>query len=104
MTEWWFSQGVNQLKGAFGYPDNNPVLPDDLIVLFLQKYPEAKESFERLFPTMLPEEQNRLSELREAGNYQPPLEGIEATDYYMNKTNTAGIYHTGLYGGPVKRK
>lgn len=63
-TEWWIDdQGRNNLAGSYSDPSNPLILPDHLIVEYLLTYSVARESFKRLVPNMLPEEQARLMAL-----------------------------------------
>lgn len=64
MANWWFDeQGINNLRGVPGDPDNRPVLPDATIVQFLVENPQARIDFKAVVPTMLPAEQIRLNGL-----------------------------------------
>lgn len=59
---WWFdNQGVNNLKGVENDPTNRIILPDDSIINFLLRSPQARRDFQALVPTMLPDEQERLN-------------------------------------------
>ena len=63
-AEWWFDDsGANLLKGVDGDPDNPLLMWDDMIVDFLSTIPAALESFNRVVPTMLVDEQTRLNAL-----------------------------------------
>lgn len=62
--EWWVDeQGRNNLAGIPGSVTNPAILPDYLIVDLLLINPAAKESFRRMVPLMLPDEQERLNGL-----------------------------------------
>lgn len=64
MSNWWIDNtGRNTLKGVPGDDSNRPILTDDEIVSFLGRIPKARFDYLRLFPTMLPEEQDRLNEI-----------------------------------------
>jgi len=77
-AEWWYDDtGANLLKGVEGDPDNPIQLHGDMIVDFLSTIPAALDSFNRVVPTMLPEEQERLNAL---------AVGIPKYDYQNPKT------------------
>lgn len=60
-AEWWYDDtGTNMLKGVEGDEDNPILLQDNMIVDFLSTIPAALDSFNRVVPTMLSEEQDRL--------------------------------------------
>jgi len=64
VSEWWFNNsGQNLLSGIPDDEANPPKLSDSMIQQHLRRIPAARESFERLLPTMLPEEQERLNGL-----------------------------------------
>ena len=64
MSNFWInSSGQNTLKGSENNPLNLPVLTDIMILEFLKMYPKAREDFNQLLPSMLPEEQFRLESL-----------------------------------------
>jgi len=63
-AEWWYDDtGANLLKGVEDDPDNPILLWNDMIVDFLSTIPAALESFNRVVPTMLVAEQDRLNAL-----------------------------------------
>jgi len=97
--EWWIDDaGRNTLKGVYDDPDNPVVLPDEYILDFLRTIPEARESFNRLYPTMLPEEKERLDTLSMSALYiQPDIKVVE--DRFQARQNTVGIHTTGPNGG-----
>jgi len=77
-AEWWYDDsGNNLLKGVEDDPDNPISLHSDYIVDFLSTIPAAVDSFNRVVPNMLPEEQDRL---------WPLLEGIPKYTYQDPKT------------------
>lgn len=99
MTEWWYSQGnVNMLKGVEGDTSNPPRLTDAQILDFLRRFRVARESFNRLLPTMLPEEQERLDRLSMSAKYvQPDYKKVE--DDFQSRFNKAGVRTAGPRGG-----
>ena len=100
MAEWWLDSGGNNLlKGVPGDADNPPVLEDALIVAFLQEQPEARNSFNRLVPTMLQDEQLRLMTFTEG---EPTLTSIihdRIGDSFQHRLNTQKIRTSGPSGG-----
>jgi len=63
-VDWWYDDtGENLLKGVEDDPDNPIRLEGNLIVDFLCTIPAALESFNRLVPLMLVDEQTRLNAL-----------------------------------------
>jgi hypothetical protein len=73
MGNFWIREsGLNTLKGVEGESDNRPILPDLLIVNMLNENQQARDDFEKLFPTMTATEQERLLELFSYS--RPPLE------------------------------
>ena len=100
MAEWWISGiGDNMLKGVNDEPLNPIRLPDASIVDFLTRIPEARASFLRLVPLMLPDEQQRLLNLA-LYPFNNPLTGSEEqSDVFQHLMNTQGIRTTGPRGG-----
>ena len=97
--EWWINDvGQNTLKGVHGDVDNPPLLPDDYIFTFPRNIPEARASFDRLYPTMLPEERERLDPISEGARFvQPDIKATE--DAFQRSQNAVGIFTTGPNGG-----
>jgi hypothetical protein len=60
---WTFNNNKNGLAGVVGDADNPAVLDEDFIVHALHTSRIAACQFERLFPTLLPEEQARLLDI-----------------------------------------
>jgi len=99
MREWWVDNtGQNLLKGVEG-DELNPIrLDDSFIIDLLRRIPAARDSFNRLAPTMLPEEQERLEEIAQAAAFLQK-DYQEASDDFQGQQNTAGIRTTGSRGG-----
>lgn len=92
--EWWINNSNQNLLGGV----DPPRLPDDMIVSFLKTIPGARESFNRLVPQMLPEEQARLWPLAETAKYlQRDYKAVE--DDFQARLNKAGVRTAGRYGG-----
>lgn len=98
MAEWWYNNsGLNLLKGVLG-DENNPIrLSDTTIVDFLRRIPAARDSFERIVPNMLPEEQERLRLL--AASCQRLDRSYIYEDTFQGLMNRQGVRTTGRYGG-----
>lgn len=100
MKEWWCADnGENYLKGANDDPENPPRLPDDVIIDFIRQISEARASFFRLLPNMLPEEQDRLRDLITGGNIVPELDPQQEEDIFQHALNVQGIRTAGPNGG-----
>lgn len=57
---WWIDdQGRNNLEVV--PPNNDPILPDDILFLFLSTIPDARASLTDLFPFMTAAGQARVS-------------------------------------------
>lgn len=100
MSEWWYSNGnVNLLKGVKDDTSNPPRLTDAAIIDFLRRIPEARESFNRVVPTMLPEERERLEAIAtgSARYVQPDYKKVE--DDFQARLNKAGVRTAGPRGG-----
>lgn len=96
--DWWYNNsGLNLLKGIEG-DDTNPIrLPDASIIDFLRRIPAARDSFNRLVPNMLEDEQVRLRKLAESCQHLD--EGYRYEDAFQNSQNRQGIRTTGRFGG-----
>lgn len=98
--EWWLTSGnVNQLKGVKGDASNPLRLTDAVIIDFLRRIPAARESFNRLVPTMLPEERDRLEALANgsAKYLKPDYKKVE--DDFQSRINKASVRTAGPRGG-----
>ena len=91
--EFWVNASGQNLLGGI----DPPVLEDDDILDFLRRIPDARASFERLYPTMTVEERTRLRALTEG----LPLwiDPHTREDNFQNRQNTEGIFTTGPRGG-----
>ena len=88
------------LAGVEGDADNPILLSDDYIVAFLLTIPAARESFARVVPNMLPEEQTRLNALRDEGIAVDLAFDYKAvSDNFMRTQNVAGVRTCGPRGG-----
>jgi hypothetical protein len=100
MGEWWYDNtGQNLLKGVEGSDDNPPRLDDATIVQFLQTIPAARDSFERVVPQMLPDEQERLRYLAETIAHNLASDPKDVEDHFQHILNTGGIRVCGPRGG-----
>ena len=90
---WWVVNGVNYLGGIVGDAENPAVICDEWIIAMLHRYPESREDFNAVVPTMLAEEQDRLTTLIEK-NPSVNLTLVDArvvSDYVQSKHNRAGV-------------
>ena len=98
MGEWWLNNsGLNLLKGVEDDEDNPIRLSSVMILSFLRTIPAARDSFNRLMPSMLEEEQERLRGLAISAQFvQPDYKAVE--DAFQSAQNKAGV-HAGPSGG-----
>ena len=98
--EWWFNNsGLNLLKGVEG-DESNPIrLSDVLIIDFLRRNPAARESFNRLVPNMLDEEQVRLRAIASGSAKYRYSDYTQVEDNFQSLSNKVGIQTTGRFGG-----
>jgi hypothetical protein len=98
-VEWWFNNsGDNLLKGVEGDTTNPIRLSDTVLVDFLRRIPAARESFNRLVPNMLEDEQTRLREVI-AGSAQNLSLDYLREDSFQSLLNKAGVRTAGRFGG-----
>ena len=96
--DWWYNNsGLNLLKGVVGDEDNPIRLPDASIVNFLRRIPAARDSFNRLVPNMLEDEQIRLRKLAESCTHLDT--GYLYEDEYQSRQNAQGVRTAGRFGG-----
>lgn len=99
--EWWITKsGDNTLKGVVGDPDNPIQLDNETIVHFLMHIPQARASFDRLLPTMLLEEQDRLEYLISGSAGLQPLTREMVEDNFQRRLNTDGVRRGGGWAPP----
>lgn len=97
--EWWQNQtGDCLLKGVEGDPDNPIRLQDAFIIDFLRRYQESRNSLNRLYGSLLPEEQARMDQLGQQAKYVYTLEHT-LEDAIQHQANTVGIHTSGPQGG-----
>lgn len=97
--EWWFNNsGLNLLKGVAGDEGNPLRLPDASIIAFLRSIPAARDSFNRLVPTMLEDEQIRLQTIASGSAKYLASEYLYA-DHEQAMQNRMGVHTTGKRGG-----
>ena len=98
MREWWINDiGQNTLKGVEEDSTNPIVLPDETVLHFLRRIPASRDSFERLVPTMLPDERTRLEAL--ALNAPMIVDEKDVSDQFQRRLNSQGLFTTGPRGG-----
>lgn len=77
------------LAGLVGSTDNPAKMEDAAIIDFLRRIPDARASFDRVFPTMSVDEQARLQIL---SDISPPQKDVrDAEDAFQNGWNRRGI-------------
>lgn len=104
-TEFWINgENQNMLKGVVGDTNNPIMLSDEFIVEFLLHIPNARASFDRLYPALLSEEQTRLYPLRYTAATSMFLDAVEAADRLQAVVNTAGVRRGGAWIPPPWRE
>lgn len=98
--EWWINNiGDNTLKGVEGDDCNPPRLEAAMIYDILREIPEARDSYNRLYPRMLPEEQARLDEITQGIVTYVVDDPKFIEDNFQASQNTVGIQTKGPKGG-----
>lgn len=99
--EWWFQSGnENMLKGVEGDETNMPRLTGDQITQFLQHIPQSRASYDRIYPTLLPEEQARLDSIVEGAPTLVPLIRENMEDAWQHRFNTPRLQRGGGWAPP----
>lgn len=82
LDNYWVSKGTNYLKGCCGNPDHPIKLPDCFILNALQNVNRARLDFNRMWPALLPCEQERFTLLMERfpGLFKPIVDAQSASD------------------------
>lgn len=106
MLDYWIFNSKNALKGFYDAngdpdPDNPPVLTDDVIAYALRTSRKAREEFNLVYPTLLPEEQARLDALINQNPHMTSLmeDPQTAEDAFQSNWNRAPVRTTGPRGG-----
>lgn len=91
-SEWWVNDvGTNMLKGVHG-DESNPVMLDDTTIIdFLMHHLPARASFDRLYPTLLPDEQARFDMILEGSPMLTPIVVATIEDNFQHQWNTANV-------------
>jgi hypothetical protein len=98
--DWWISDcGDNMLAGVAGDTDNPIRLPDDYVLTFLQKIPDARAAFDRMIGNMLPEEQTRLRALKAFADTSQVADNTILSDTFQSNWNKSGVFTCGPRGG-----
>lgn len=97
---WWVVNGHNFLKGVVGNPQNPAILSDDLIVSFLSRLEIARQDFNALLPSLLPEEQERLKNLVRDNPFlnKRLLDPQDYEDARQRKWIRQGVYVQTIHG------
>lgn len=107
--EWWITaNGTNMLSGLDSFDSETGVWENDStnparlhryhIIEFLKEIPAARDSFNRIYPTMSAEEKLRLDEIAHSSKFRTK-NPKEVEDLFQKRMNTVGIYTTGKRGG-----
>jgi len=98
--EWWINDiGDNTLAGVEGNELNPIRLPDAMIYDILLEIPEARDSFNRLYPKMLPAERARLDDITQGLVTFIVSDPKAIEDNFQKEQNTAGVQTAGAKGG-----
>lgn len=106
---WWVTpNGTNLLSGLDVWNsetrqwDNDPSNPAKLhrydIIDFLRRLPQARVSFDYLYPSMSDAEKLRLDVISKA-SVKMVTDPTTLSDNFQKRMNTQGIYTTGPKGG-----
>lgn len=102
---WIDNNGNNTLRGIPGDPDNPAVLPDFHIVNALQRTQRAHDDLQKILPTLLPEEQERINDLIALNPYL--VKTIDKTapsdDNVQKRFNDIPVYFAGRFNGAGRR-
>lgn len=81
------------LKGVPGDPNNPPRLLDNFIIYCLQTSQEARDEFDRVVPSLLPAERDRMIDLleRNPGPSQLLKDPQVVDDDFQRTMNTQGV-------------
>lgn len=88
------------LKGVEGDESNPPRLTGDQITYFLQHIPQAMESYNRIYPTLLPEERAHLDSIVEGAPSLKPLIRENIEDAWQHRMNTPRLQRGGGWMPP----
>ena len=99
--EFWINNcGQNMLKGVEGDALNPIRLPDVWVLDFLLTIPNAKASYIRLYPDLLPEEQARLFHLQNPDALNTILDDTTVSDRFQTSLNKSGVQRGGGWRPP----
>lgn len=98
---WIDNNGRNTLKGVPDDPDNPVILPDEYIINALRTSTLARTDWNKMYPALLPEEQERLDNLVAENPYLSQLirDGTAINDAEMRRFNNIPVYTAGPRGG-----
>ncbi len=101
MSYWTRVNGKNALKGVPGDVDNPPNTSDEDIIFALQHSRDARTDFDLVFPSLSPEEQDRLTTLVQDNPARSQLWRTmqSFTDVEQNRRNREGVHTSGPKGG-----
>lgn len=93
------------LRGVPGDIDNPAVLPDFQIVNALQRTQTAHDDLQKLLPSLLPEEQERINNLLAQNPYlvQVITKTAPSDDAIQAKFNDIPVYFAGRFNGGGRR-
>lgn len=102
MDNYWIVNGINFLKGCCGDPQHPIRMADCHIIAILQNINRARLDFDRLWPVLLPCEQERFTLLKERfpGVFFPRAEPILVDDMRMiDRIRKIPVWTSGPQGG-----
>jgi hypothetical protein len=95
-AEFWINGvGQNMLAGIPGDEANPAFLTNAYILDFLTHDPNARASFDRLYPTMTADEQTRLDEIVKMAENGLVVDDVTTADRFQHRLNTGGVHRGG---------
>jgi len=100
-TEFWINGELqNMLEGLDDDPDNPSRLNRDTILYMLLHIPDAVASFDRLYPELLPAEQERVLPLRNIVDAKLLEDNVDAADRSGRALNANSVRRGGGWCPP----
>jgi hypothetical protein len=105
-TNYWIGDdGVNNLKGVEGDALNPIRCADEFILYAIMQSQKARQDFNIMLPTLLPDEQIRLNDLLDANPFTKTTmveDPINTSDSFQSGLNKAGVDAPRKRGGGIR--